>query len=210
MRFCPEEIDEYCSRYSQPDPQWLLDLEKETKETMELPQMLSGHLAGRALKTLVQIMGARKVLEIGTYTGYSALCFAEGLPEDGKVVTCDVDPKTTALAQKYFDKTPHGKKIEIKLGPALDTIAKLDDTFDLVFIDADKVNYKNYYEASMPLLRKGGLFVFDNCLWSGRVLRPVEDSAVAIHAVNEALSRDERVENVVLPIRDGWHLARKC
>ena len=184
-------------------------LHDETHATMSSPQMLVGRIEGQLLKLLVQLSGARRVLEIGMFTGYSALMMAEGLPDDGRLVTCDINPKAAEIAQRYFNESPHGNKIEIRLGPALETIATLTEPIDMVFIDADKTNYSNYYEACLPLLRPGGLIVADNVLWSGRVLEPDDDDSRAIVAFNERVQADPRVENVCLTVRDGMMLARK-
>jgi caffeoyl-CoA O-methyltransferase len=208
-RFIDQEVEAYAKRRTQQEPVLLQTLETETWKTMEWPQMLSGRLSGRFLKLLVQISGAKNVLEVGTFTGYSALCLAEGLPENGRVITCDINEKCAKLAQKYFDQSPHGKKIALKLGPALTTIAQFDGLIDLAFIDGDKVNYQNYYEALVNKVRPGGLIVIDNCLWSGLVLAPTDPSSIAIDSLNELISRDERVENVILTVRDGLNIVRK-
>lgn len=206
-----EEITQYCDQMTRGEAPLLKELREDTRIKTTSPQMLSGHVEGRFLKMLVQLIGARTALEIGTFTGYSALSIAEGLPEDGQLLTCDVDPKTTAIAQSYFSKSPHGHKITVKLGPALQTIESLKKTIDFVFIDADKANYKRYYEAVLPKLRRGGLIVIDNCFWSGRVLNPLihDKETRAIAETNELISRDERVENVLLSMRDGVNVIRK-
>jgi caffeoyl-CoA O-methyltransferase len=143
------------------------------------------------------------------FTGYSGLMMAEGLPEDGELITCDVDPKAEAMAKRYFAQSPHGKKIHVRIGPALETIKTLKGPIDMVFIDADKENYSNYYDAVLPLLRKGGLLVADNVLWSGKVLNPKEPTDLAIVAFNDKVARDTRVEKVLLTVRDGMMLAVK-
>jgi caffeoyl-CoA O-methyltransferase len=158
---------------------------------------------------LVRLAGARRVLEIGMFTGYSALMMAEGLPDDGRLITCDVDPKAIEMASRYFAESPHGHKIEVRMGPALDTIKSLEGPFDMVFIDADKGNYSNYYDACMPMVRPGGLIAADNVLWSGRVLAPEDDDTRSIVAFNEKVQSDPRVENVCLTVRDGVMLAWK-
>jgi caffeoyl-CoA O-methyltransferase len=176
---------------------------------MKSPQMQVGRIEGRFLKMLVRLTGARRVLELGMFTGYSALMMAEGLPEDGCLVTCDVNPQAEEIARRYFAESPYGGKIEIRMGPALETIATLAGPLDMVFIDADKGNYINYYEACLPLLRPGGLIVADNVLWSGRVLRPEDDDSRAIVAFDQHVQADARVENVCLTVRDGMMLAWK-
>jgi len=158
---------------------------------------------------LVRLTGARRVLEIGMFTGYSALMMAEGLPDDGHLITCDVNPRAEAIARRYFAESKHGHKIEIRMGPALDTIKTLTEPLDLVFIDADKTNYLNYYEAVLPLVRPGGLIVADNVLWSGRVLNPKDDDTRAIVEFDKRVTEDSRVENVCLTVRDGMMLAWK-
>jgi caffeoyl-CoA O-methyltransferase len=176
---------------------------------MNSPQMQVGRIEGRFLKMLVRLVRARRILEIGMFTGYSALMMAEGLPDDGRMITCDVNPVAEEVARRYFNQSPYGHKIEIRLGPALDTIKSLTEPLDLVFIDADKTNYSNYYEAVMPLVRPGGLIVADNVLWSGRVLDPKSDDDHAIVAFDKLVQSDPRVENVCLTVRDGMMLAWK-
>jgi caffeoyl-CoA O-methyltransferase len=205
----PEAIESYCEKHTRPEPEVFRALAKETYAKMEIPQMQVGHLEGSFLRLLVSLTGAKQVLEIGTFTGYSALMMAEGLPEGGALITCDVDPDATSVAQKYWSQSPHGKKIQLKLGPALDTLPRLEGPFDLVFIDADKVNYIHYYEACLPKVRKGGLIVADNVLWSGRVLDPKEESDQAIVAFNRHVIADPRVEPVMLTVRDGMYLIQK-
>ncbi len=143
------------------------------------------------------------------FTGYSGLMIAAGLPEDGELITCDVDPKAEEMARRYFARSPHGKKITVRMGPALETIRTLSPPIDFVFLDADKVNYSNYYEAVLPLMPPGALLVADNVLWSGKVLDPKDPSDHAIAAFNDRVARDPRVEKVVLTVRDGMTLARK-
>jgi caffeoyl-CoA O-methyltransferase len=203
------ELEQYVESKTDSHGPLLDELKKQTYEQMELAGMLCGQLEGRLLKMLVEILSAKYVLEIGTFTGYSALSMAEGLPEDGKLITLDVDAKHIAFASKFIARSPHGKKITIMEGPALDSIAKLEGPFDLVFIDADKTNYLNYYRAVLPKLRVGGLIAADNVLWSGRVLNPQDASDHAICAFNDAVISDASVEKVLLPIRDGLYLIRK-
>src|SRR5262249_31480358 len=163
-----------------------------TREGQKDPQMMVGNSEGLLLRLLVKMSGARRVLEVGTYTGYSALAMASGLPDDGELITCDISQKATAVAQKYWAKSPHGKKIRLVLGPASDTIAALEGPLDFVFIDADKLNYVRYWEAALPLVRKGGVIVADNVLWSGRVLDPKTDDDRAIVAFNAHVKNDAR------------------
>ena len=204
-----EKIEEYCAQHSLPESPIFKDLVKETYSKTEMPQMQVGQLEGDFLRLLVRISKAKRVLEIGTFTGYSALAMAEGLPEDGQLITCDIDPTNTQIAKKFWEKSPHGKKIELKLGPALETLKSLEYPFDLAFIDADKENYVNYWEEILPKMRPGGLIVSDNVLWSGRVLDPKEKSDHAIVAFNKHVKKDARVESVMLTVRDGITLAWK-
>jgi len=203
MDFINEKIEQYAFDYTSEEGELLRRLEKETYEKLEIPQMTTGRIEARLLKLLARLVGAQRILEIGTFAGYSALSMAEALPEDGTLVTCDEDPVAIAFAQKYFSESPHGKKIKQMEGPALKSIKKLTGTFDMAFIDADKINYSNYYEAILPMIRPGGLIAVDNVLWSGRVLNPQDESDRAIHQFNEQVVKDQRVESVLLTVRDG-------
>ncbi|MGH3073239.1 MAG: O-methyltransferase [Gaiellaceae bacterium] len=204
-----EALEEYAEGHSTaPDP-LLAELAEETRATMAAPQMLTGPIEGRFLELLVAGIGAKRVLEIGTFTGYSALSMASALPEDGHIDTLDIEPKHAEVAQRYFDRSPHGSKITLHLGPALETIAKLDGDFDFVFIDADKENYDAYYEAVLPRLTEQALIAIDNTLWSGRVLDPPDETTRLIAALNEKLAADERVVAVQLTVRDGITLVRR-
>ena len=211
MNFINQQIGEYAHDRTTPESKLFQRLRDETYARMSAPGMQVGRIEGQFLKMLVRLTGARRVLEIGMFTGYSALMMAEGLPEDGRLITCDVDPKAEEIASRYFAESPHGRKIEIRMGPALDTIKGLDGPLDMVFIDADKGNYSNYYDACMPLVRPGGLIVADNVLWSGRVLKAedADEDTRAIVAFNEKVQSDPRVENVCLTVRDGIMLAWK-
>jgi caffeoyl-CoA O-methyltransferase len=204
-----EKIEAYAAAHTtSPDP-LLAELADETRATMSSPQMLTGTIEGRFLELLVFASGARRVLEIGTFTGYSALSMAAALPDDGRLDTCDIEPTHVEVARRYIARSPHGSKITIHLGPALDTIAQLDGDFDLVFIDADKPNYASYFEAVLPRLSERGLIAIDNTLWSGRVLQPEDDHSVAIAALNDRIVADERVVAVQLTVRDGVTLVRR-
>ncbi len=209
MDLVPEEIERYAAAHTDPPGSLYEELREVTYGTMNSPQMQVGRVEGAFLKMLVQLSGAKRVLEIGMFTGYSGLKMAEGLPEDGELITCDVDPKAEEVARRFHAKSPHGKKIAIRMGPALQTIATLKGPLDLVFIDADKERYCDYYDAVLPLLRPGGLIVADNTLWSGRVLQPREETDRAIVAFNDKVAADTRVEKVLLTVRDGILLARK-
>ena len=204
-----EAIEQYAHDHTKPTSDLFERLKEETYREMNCPEMQVGRLEGQFLKMLVRLMGARRVLELGMFTGYSALMMAEGLPEDGRIITCDIDPKAEQIARRYFAESPHGHKIEVRMGPGLETIASLTDTLDLVFIDADKENYVNYYEACLPRVRAGGLIVVDNVLWNGKVLNPDDEPTRAIAAFNDRVQKDPRVENVCLTVRDGMMLAWK-
>lgn len=209
MDFIDEKIEQYAFDHTSKESVLLQRLEEETYQKLEIPQMTTGRQEARLLKLLARLVGARCILEIGTFGGYSALSMAEALPEDGTIVTCEIDPIAIAFAQKYFSESPHGKKITQMEGPALKSIKKLTGSFDMAFIDADKVNYLNYYEAIFPLMRVGGLIAVDNVLWSGRVLDPKDDTDKAIHQFNEQIIKDQRVESVLLTVRDGLSLIIK-
>jgi caffeoyl-CoA O-methyltransferase len=212
LTIIPEALAQYVESHSAPAPPLLVRLRDETLATLELPQMQVGPVEGALLKMLVQLSGARQVLEVGTFSGYSALSMASGLPDDGKLITCDIDPVATAMAQRFFDQSPHGSKIELRLGPAIETLRQLAATgqrFDLAFLDADKLGYVDYYEAVLPMMPAGGLVVADNTLWSGAVLSPQDPSDHAIVRFNAHVTADDRVEHVLLSVRDGIMLARK-
>ena len=208
-RMIPEAIEAYAEQHSDEVEPLFDELRAETYASMASPQMQVGRLEGRFLHLLVKLTSARRVLEIGMFTGYSALMMASALPDDGELVTCDIDPAAEAIARSYFDRHPHGVKITIRMGPALDTLASLSGPLDLAFIDADKGNYVSYYEAVLPLLRTGGLIVADNTLWSGKVVAPQTEVEQAIARFNDHVARDARVDKVLLTVRDGMTLARK-
>jgi caffeoyl-CoA O-methyltransferase len=204
-----EKIEEYAKQHTTtPDP-LLAELAEETYATMSSPQMLTGPLEGRFLELLVHGSGAKRILEIGTFTGYASLSMAAALPEDGHIDTLDIEPKHAEVAQRYFDRSPHGSKITLHLGPAIETIGRLEGEFDLVFIDADKEGYDAYYEAVLPRLSARGLIAIDNTLWSGRVLDPQEESTKKIAELNDKIAADDRVVAVQLTIRDGVTLIRR-
>jgi predicted O-methyltransferase YrrM len=205
------ELDHYIEQHTRARPPLFDELREVTYAQMQSPGMQVGPVEGTLLKLLVALTSARRVLEIGTFTGYSALCMAEALPDDGELVTCDMNPEATQIARSFFDRTPHGKKITIRLGDALETLRSLPEgsSFDLAFIDADKARYLDYYERILPLLRPGGLLLADNTLWSGRVLAPSSADDLGITRFNDHVTADPRVENVLLSVRDGLMLARK-
>jgi caffeoyl-CoA O-methyltransferase len=209
MSFIVEpRVEEYAEAHSSPDGELFERLAAETREKSEAPQMMVGLLEGRFLGALVRSTGAKRILELGTFTGYSSISMALALPSDGRLITCDVNDETTEIARRYAQEAGVADKIEYRTGPGLDTIAQLDGEFDLVFIDADKPNYLNYYEATLPLLARGGLMILDNTLWSGRVADPEEDdeNTRAIREVNDHILADPRVDNVLLTVRDGMNL----
>ena len=204
-----DRIEAYAEAHTTAPEPLLAELAEETRATMSLPQMLTGVIEGRFLELLVFATGASRVLEIGTFTGYSALSMAAGLPDGGHVDTCEIEPKRVEVARRYVGRSPYADRITIHVGPALDAIAAIEGDFDLVFIDADKENYDSYYEAVLPRLSKRGVIAIDNTLWSGRVLAPEDDSTRAIAALNDKLAADERVVCVQLTVRDGVTLVRR-
>ena len=208
-RFIDAAVEQFARDHTEPETDLYARLREETYREMSSPAMQVDLIEGRFLKMLVRLTGARLVLELGMFTGYSALMMAEGLSEEGRLITCEIDPKAEAIARRYFAEGPHGDKITIRMGPALETIKTLTGPLDLVFIDADKSNYTNYYEACLPLLKSGGLIVADNVLWSGKVLHPNDADDHAIVAFNRLVQSDPQVENVCLTVRDGMMLAWK-
>jgi caffeoyl-CoA O-methyltransferase len=206
-----EEIERYAEEHTTPPTELLAALAEETRATLQAPQMLTGTIEGRFLELLVLASGARRVLDLGTYSGYSALSMAAGLPDGGRIDTCEVNERHAAVARRYIGQSPYAGQIHVHLGPALETIERLEGGFDLVFIDADKPNYVNYYEAVLPRLAPRGLIAADNTLWSGRVLGESDSSeeTEAIRAFNEHVRSDARVTSVVLTVRDGITLIRR-
>ena len=205
-------IEAYTEAHTTPAPALLLALAAETERSLADPQMMVGAVEGRFLQLLVFATSARRVLEIGTFSGYSALSMAAGLPPGGTLVTCEVDPRHADVARRFVADSPYADRVDIRLGPALDTVAALDGPFDLAFIDADKPNYVGYYEAVLPKLAERGLIVVDNTLWSGRVLDESDTSedTVAIRAFNDHVAADPRVVCVQLPVRDGVTLVSRA
>jgi caffeoyl-CoA O-methyltransferase len=206
----PEEIEAYAAAHTTPVPALLDELGAATQERFgERSGMLSGQVPGTLLQMLIFASNAKRVLEIGMFTGFSAQMMAAALPPDGSVVTCDVDPKAIATAREFFARSPLGAKIEVREGPALGTMKSLARGIDLIFIDADKGNYINYYEAALPLLSPRGIIAVDNVLWSGRVLKPERPDDHAIVAFNQHVRDDARVTQVMLTVRDGITLIRR-
>lgn len=213
MHFIPEELDNYVVKHSENEPELLQELTRETYQKILQPRMLSGHYQGRLLSMISKLANPKNILEIGTYTGYSALCLAEGMQTDGELHTIDVNEELVDFQRKYFDKSGYGHQIHQHLGNALDIIPKLNKTFDLVFIDADKENYSNYFNIIIDKLNMGGIILSDNVLWSGKVLESTfkkeDTSTPALIEYNTLLKEDKRVESVLLPIRDGLTISRK-
>lgn len=210
LTLVPEDIERYAMSHTTPLPALLEELIAVTRERFgEQARMISGQLEGTLLQMLVQALKARRVLEVGTFTGFASQMMAAALPEDGEVMTCDVDPNAIEVARSFFERSPHGHKMSLREGPALETMRTLKPAYELVFIDADKENYINYYEAALPLLAEGGLIAVDNVLWGGRVLDPKSEMDRAIVAFNDHVMRDDRVTQVVLTVRDGLMLIRR-
>jgi caffeoyl-CoA O-methyltransferase len=208
----PEEIDAYASAHTTPPTELLQRLAEETRANLRSPQMLTGTIEGRLLEFLVFSLGAKRVLELGTYSGYSSISMAAALPAGGHIDTCEVDETHAEVARRYIEEAGYSDRITVHLGPALETISRLDGEFDFVFIDADKENYVNYYEAVLPRLSEHSLIAADNTLWSGRVLddSEQEEGTRAIRAFNEHVRGDKRVVSVMLSVRDGVTLIRRA
>lgn len=211
MNFIPADLELYVERHSEDEPQLLSELNKETYQKILLPRMLSGHYQGRILSMLSKLVSPKSILEIGTYTGYATLCLCEGLQKDGVVHTIDINEELYDFQRKYFDKSDYGLQIQQHLGSAINIIPTIDMTFDLVFIDADKENYLNYFEQIIGKMKRGGVIISDNVLWSGKVLedaKPNDISTKVLQEYNLFLKNDPRVETLVLPIRDGLTICR--
>jgi len=210
----PDQVEAYAAAHTSPAAAHLQALAEETRETLECPQMLTGEVEGRMLEFLVFLARPNIVLEIGTYSGYSALSMAQTLPADGHIITCELDDERADVAERHIAGAGFADRVKVRRGPALDTVAALDGPFDLVFIDADKAGYHDYYEAVLPKLSARGLIVVDNVLWSGRVAQEPsdedEDSTRALRAFNDHVAADERVANVMLTVRDGVTLVRRA
>ncbi len=209
MEIVSEAIENYTAAHTSELPAHFKALEEETRKSMQYHFMQVGKTEGSFLRMLVRLMGATRIIEVGTFTGFSALCMVEALPENGRLITCDIDKAAADIAKRFWAQSPHGAKIELRLGPAMEIIAALEGPFDMAFIDADKDNYENYWEALLPKVRQGGLLVVDNVLWEGRVLNPVKRLDIAIDAFNKKVASDPRVEALMLTVRDGVTLARK-
>ncbi len=211
MHFLPEDLDDYVVAHSQQEPKLLQDLTRETWQKVLAPRMLSGHFQGRVLSMISKLIQPTSILEIGTYTGYSALCLAEGMSKDAVLHTIDINEELKNFQRKYFIASGYGDRIIQHVGDAMEIIPTLNTTFDLVFIDADKVNYPNYFELVMPLLKSGAVILSDNVLWTGKVIEPLnpkDKDTAALLTYNKLLNTDDRVESVLLPIRDGLTVTR--
>ena len=212
MHFIPEKLDDYVVKHSEDEPELLQQLNRETYQKILQPRMLSGHYQGRILSMISKLVNPKNILEIGTYTGYSALCLAEGMQTSGELHTIDINEELHDFQSKYFNKSGYGKQIHQHTGNALDIIPKLGIEFDLVFIDDYKENYSNYFNCIIDKLNFGGIILSDNVLWSGKVIAPLKDddtSTKALIEYNTLLKKDERIETVLLPIRDGLTISRK-
>lgn len=204
-----EAIEDYAFLSTAPEPELLRELIDATNKNMGWPQKLSGRLVGRTLKMLAVLAQPKVALEIGMFTGYSALSIAEGMPDDGRLICCETNPRAIEFAQGFFDRSEHGHKIEVVFGRALETLEQLDLTLDFSFIDADKRNYLEYYERVKAMTRPGGLIVLDNVLWSGKVLQPESEIDDTLVELNRRIAADKEVENVFLTVRDGINVVRK-
>ena len=212
MYFISEKLDDYVVQHTENEPELLRELSRETFQKMLQPRMLSGHFQGRNLSFLSKIIRPKKILELGTFTGYSALCLAEGLHKDGELHTIDKNEELVSIQRRYFNRSIHGSKIHQHTGCALEIIKKLNYKFDLIFIDADKSNYVNYFNLLAEKIKRGGVLISDNVLWSGKVIEPLENSDLSTKVLleyNKLLKEDPRFETILLPIRDGLTLSIK-
>lgn len=212
MEFISQKLDDYVCAHTAKEPELLYELNRETHMNVLRPRMLSGHFQGRVLSMLSKMIKPKDVLEIGTYTGYSALCFAEGLAEGGHIVTIDKNEELEDLVNEFVAKSEFKDQIKCVIGDAMEIIPDMKREFDLVFIDADKGNYINYYNMVFDKIRSGGYFIFDNVLWSGKVIEELEKDDIdtkTLKELNELIHEDDRVEELLLPIRDGLLIARK-
>lgn len=212
MYFIPEKLDDYVVQHTENEPELLRELSRETFQKILQPRMLSGHFQGRILSFLSKLIRPKKILELGTFTGYSALCLAEGLDKDGELHTIDKNEELVSFQRRYFNRSIHGSKIHQHTGCALEIIKKLNYKFDLIFIDADKSNYVNYFNLLANKIKRGGVLISDNVLWSGKVIEPLENSDLSTKVLieyNKLLKEDPRFETILLPIRDGLTLSIK-
>lgn len=212
MHFLPEEIDQYSAEHTSKESDLLYRLNRETNLKVLQPRMLSGHIQGRMLSMMTSMIRPQLVVEIGTYTGYSALCMAEGLKENGKIITYEIDPEVAEFALDFIRNSKYKDQVEIHVGNAMELLDEVSEPIDLVFIDADKSNYINYLEKVYPKLKIGGYIFADNVLWSGKVVHPAKEKDIdtqVLQEFNRIVTEDERFENVLMPVRDGLMIARK-
>ncbi len=210
MYFFPESLERYAEEHTTPESELLRQLNRETQARIYMPQMLSGHLQGQLLRIISLLVRPKNILEIGTFTGYSAICMSEGLQEDGILYTIDINEELKEMAERYFEQAGIRDKIDYRIGNATDIIPELNVSFDLVFIDADKINYTKYYELVFDRVNSGGVLLADNVLWSGKVIEPVRDAETnALMAFNDRVQQDHRVDNVLITQRDGLMMVRK-
>lgn len=212
MNFLPEIIEEYAEKHTEQESELLNALTRETWQTMVMPRMSSGHYQGRFLSMLSKMIRPKRILEIGTYTAYSTWCLSEGLSEEGELISVDINDELSRIHNKYKSKMPNGHQVNFLYGKALDVIPTLTGQFDIVFIDADKENYINYYEQTLALLKKGGWMLIDNVLWSGKVVEEIKTADVetrVLDELNKRITADPRVDNMLLAIRDGLMIVRK-
>lgn len=209
MKLIDSKIKEYVERHTTDESELILELIAAASKDLEHIDMLSGKLVGQFLVMMIQLSGAQRVLEVGTFAGYSALKMAEALPANGEVITCEYNERYEKLARSFFKKSEHGSKIKLMMGNAMETIPKIEGAFDFAFLDADKVNYPAYYDLIVPILNPGGVLIVDNVLWDGAVLNPDDEKSKAIDELNSKITSDPRVRQVMLTIRDGLTLVRK-
>jgi predicted O-methyltransferase YrrM len=212
MDLIPKAITDYSEKFTSAESSLLKRINRETWQKVYMPRMISGHLQGRILSMFSKMLQPRRILEIGTFTGYSALCMAEGLSENGRLITIDKNEELQDLAKKYFSNSEFGEKIDFRVGEAFDIIRDLDENFDLVFIDADKISYMDYYKLLLPKVREGGIIIADNVLWSGKVvkdLKKADQETKSLRSFNKMIQNDPAVENVLIPVRDGLMVIRK-
>jgi len=210
MNFLPEAIEDYVAQHTASESELLSKLNRETHAKVLMPRMLSGHVQGRVLSMLSYMIRPSRILEIGTYTGYSALCMAEGLADDGQLITIDINEELEDMVRSYIEQAGLSNKIDSRIGNAIDLIPEINDSFDMVFIDADKINYSNYYDLCIDKVRQGGFIIADNVLWSGKVVGDkIDKDTQALLDFNNKIHEDTRVENVLFPVRDGLMVVRK-
>ncbi len=212
MEFIPADLQAYVEAHSDEESALLANLNRDTYTKVMLPRMLSGQLQGRMLSMLSHMIQPKRILEIGTYTGYSAICMAEGMQDDGKLITLDINEELEVMVRAYFEKAGLTQKIDYRIGNAMELIPEIDETFDLIFIDADKKNYTNYFNLVFEKVRPGGFIIGDNVLWSGKVVqteKKTDKDTQAILDFNRFVHEDDRVENVLFPVRDGLMVIRK-